>query len=311
MFVQKLARKSCVVSSLLVVLVVPEPPDAGLVASPRSAVEPLVHAPETVQSARIGGIGVINDAVLERERAHARPLARVCERVGSACGCELDDDWRWSCCLIHCVAAALVVVFDGSRALLLLGERDVEVEVELAVERRCPGKGPSHSTLVRLQLREWRQRHRRECDVMVRQVDGDAVEPVRDRRAGGASSLEVGPEHEVVDEELRAPSEKVRQRGTPFIGFESVLFVDPNPGQLLTSSRKLIAAPRMFLLRLEQLEPRCHPFFTCPAGVSGYLFLCFKFRHRLVSFCFSHPSGALRRSISPGYNLLVFGDEIG
>jgi len=45
--------------------------------------------------------------------------------------------------------------------------------------------------------------------------------------------------------------------------------------------------------------------------VSGYLFLCFKFRHRLVSFCFSHPSGVFWRSISPGYNLLVFGDEIG
>src|SRR6516164_9854364 len=298
-FVEKLARKSCVASSLLVVLVVPEPPDAGLVPSLWSAVEPLVHAPETVQSARIGGIAVVNGAFHERERAHARPFARVCKRIGSACGCQFDDDWRWSCCFIHRMAATLVVVFDGSRTLLLL------------VERERPGKSPSHSALVGLQLCERRQRHHRKCDVVVRQVDGDSVEPVRDRRAGGASSLEVGPEHEVVNEELRAPSEKVRQRSTPFIGLESVLFVDPNPGQLLTSSRKLVAAPRMFLLRLKQLEPRCHPFVTCPCGVSGYLFLCFKFRHRLVSFCFSHPSGVFWRSISPGNNLLVFGDEIG
>src|SRR5207302_1258313 len=48
--------------SALVVLVVAAPPDARLVASPGGAVEPLVHAPEGVQSARIGGIGVVDDA---------------------------------------------------------------------------------------------------------------------------------------------------------------------------------------------------------------------------------------------------------
>src|SRR3989338_1574657 len=64
--------------SALVVLVVAAPPAARLVAPLGCAVEPLVHAPEAVQSARISGIGVVDDAVLERERAHARPLARVC-----------------------------------------------------------------------------------------------------------------------------------------------------------------------------------------------------------------------------------------
>src|SRR5712691_12682291 len=69
--------------SALAVLVVVAPPDARLVAPLGCAVEPLVHAPEAVQSARIGGIGVVDDAVLERERAHARPLARVRGHVGS------------------------------------------------------------------------------------------------------------------------------------------------------------------------------------------------------------------------------------
>src|SRR6185436_10439175 len=50
----------------LVVLVVAVPPDARLVAPLWCAVEPLVHAPEAVQPARIGGIAVVNDAVLER-----------------------------------------------------------------------------------------------------------------------------------------------------------------------------------------------------------------------------------------------------
>jgi hypothetical protein len=47
----------------------------------------------------------------------------------------------------------------------------------------------------------------------------------------------------VVDEELRTPSEEVRQRGVPFIGLESVLLVDPDSRQLLTSPRQLVAAP--------------------------------------------------------------------
>ena len=52
--------------SPLGVLVVAAPPDARLVAPLGCAVEPLVHAPEAVHSARIGGIGVVDDAVLER-----------------------------------------------------------------------------------------------------------------------------------------------------------------------------------------------------------------------------------------------------
>jgi hypothetical protein len=72
----------------------------------------------------------------------------------------------------------------------------------------------------------------------------EAVEPVRDRRAGRTPRRVVGPEHEVVDEELRAPSEEICQRGAPFIGLESVLLVDPDPRQLLTSPRQLVAVPR-------------------------------------------------------------------
>src|SRR5206468_1447766 len=93
-----LARKPCVVRSpvsavaprqprrrsALVVLVVAAPPDARLVAPLGGAVEPLVHGPEAVQSARIGGIGVVDDAVLERERAHARPLDRKSTRLNSS-----------------------------------------------------------------------------------------------------------------------------------------------------------------------------------------------------------------------------------
>src|SRR5262245_7920623 len=65
----------------LAVLVVAAPPETSLVASLGRAVEPLVHAPEAIQSARIGGIGVVDDAVLKRESAHARPLVKKSGRV--------------------------------------------------------------------------------------------------------------------------------------------------------------------------------------------------------------------------------------
>ncbi len=70
-------------------------------------------------------------------------------------------------------------------------------------------------------------------------------------------------------------SEEVSQRGAPLFGLESILLVDPNPRQLLPPPRQLVAAPRQLLLRLEQLEPRCQPRFTCPGYVR---------RHRFVSF---------------------------
>jgi hypothetical protein len=53
-----------------------------------------VHAPEPVQSAGIGGIGMIDDAVLENEGAEARPLAHICCRLGSSPGRVLDHDGR-------------------------------------------------------------------------------------------------------------------------------------------------------------------------------------------------------------------------
>src|SRR5712664_3286853 len=112
----------------LAVLVVAAPPDARLVAPLGCAVEPLVHAPEAVQSARIGGIHVVDDAVLEHERAHAWPLARVRGHVGSGHGRVGGDRVSLHAARKPVVIAqlprrlALVVVFDATVALLLLGE---------------------------------------------------------------------------------------------------------------------------------------------------------------------------------------------
>src|SRR5215469_842967 len=62
---------------LAVVFVVAAPPHTVLVAAEWRAVEPWVHAPDGVHSALVGRVGVVDDAVLERESAHAGPFASV------------------------------------------------------------------------------------------------------------------------------------------------------------------------------------------------------------------------------------------
>ena len=119
-------------------------PECRFVASLGSAVEPLIHSPESVQSARIGGIGMIDDSILEDERAHARPLARVRGRVSPGHGREFRDrplvlarsplSSGLSCERLLCRGFALVVVFNASVALLLLCKPHVEVEVEVTTK---------------------------------------------------------------------------------------------------------------------------------------------------------------------------------
>src|SRR5467141_209215 len=127
--------------SALVVLVVAAPPEARLVAPLGCAVEPLVHAPKAVQSPRIGGIGVVDDAVLERERADARPLAHERGRVGSGRGRELGDR-PLVAGFLEQRRLAPVVVFDDPLSLLLLGERRVVDKKKAPAARGRPRKRP-------------------------------------------------------------------------------------------------------------------------------------------------------------------------
>src|SRR5262249_44444587 len=157
--------------SLATVLVVASPPHAfRFVATLGRAVEPLVHTPHPVQSARKGGIGMEDCAVLECERTHTRPFANVCGHISSSRGRVIAyrRPFHLSC---HPLARAhlpgrlaVVVILDLTVALLLFRERDPEIVVEVIAERGCPRKRPTHSPLIRLQLREWRPRHAHEGD---------------------------------------------------------------------------------------------------------------------------------------------------
>ena len=216
---------------------------------------------------------MVSGAVFTHERAHARPFTRVRGHVGAGGRRELGHR---ACAAALLALAPLprglapVVVVDAALALLRLGERNIEVGVEVADGRR-PWKSPAHPPLVGLQLRKRRPRDRAERHVMLGQVNRKPVEAVGDHRARGAARRVVGPEHEVIDEQLRAPLEQVGQRGAAFVGLEAVGLVHAHPRQLLALSRQLVAAARQLLLRRQQLKPRGHPLFTCG---------CLVFSHR-------------------------------
>ena len=73
-------------SRISYVLVVPPKPRPRFVSTIRRPVEPLVHSPEHIEAARVGGVCVVDDAVGECERAHARRLAGVGGYVGAGHG---------------------------------------------------------------------------------------------------------------------------------------------------------------------------------------------------------------------------------
>jgi hypothetical protein len=104
------------------------------------------------------------------------------------------------------------------------------------------------------------------------EVRDDAVEVIGDKRASDASLpllRKPGPvaEHEVVDEQLRATVEELRQglRALPHV--EDVLLLDRNPGQLLAHPGDLVASVSVPLLGVEQLAARRQPFLAGPGYV--------------------------------------------
>src|SRR6266481_3682144 len=110
------------------------PPQAGLVAPAWRAVEPLVHAPEAVQPARVRRVGVVDDAILQRERAHAGPFSPVRRPVRSNARRPLDERWILLATLRRSHVHRAEVVLDESRLPLLFGVRRLEVVVEVALE---------------------------------------------------------------------------------------------------------------------------------------------------------------------------------
>jgi hypothetical protein len=88
----------------------------------------------------------------------------------------------------------------------------------------------------------------------------------------GYSGEELGAEHEVIDEELRASSEEIGEGRRALVGLKMVLFVDSNPRQLLPPLCQFVTTPRQLLLGLEQLKPGRKPLVTCSNLVVSHCF---------------------------------------
>src|SRR5262249_36226106 len=146
--------------------------------------------------------------------------------------------------------------------------------------RGNPGKAPPHPVPVRLELRERCPRRAQHCDVVVGQVNDGTVEAVCPERTDRAAFTPARAEHEVVDEQLRTPREQFHEGLLPLDGVEHILLLDPDPRQLASPTRELVAATREFLLLLEQSQSSGQ---MLPGGaclVRGHVRLLSSSRHR-------------------------------
>src|SRR5580704_3358154 len=101
------------------------------------------------------------------------------------------------------------VVVDLPLVDLLLRERDVEVEVEIAAEGRDPFEAPAHARPVRENLGEWCAGDGDDCHVVVGEVLGRSVDVLGLKGAAGTGGIPFGAVHQMVDDELTAAIEEV------------------------------------------------------------------------------------------------------
>jgi hypothetical protein len=206
------------------------------------------------------------------------PVAAACSAIGPTSGFQER---------LHRREAPEVVL--GACPLLLLGERDSEVKVEVTSVRRDPREPPAHAPFVGLEFLERGAGDTHHRYVVMVEVDDETVEGVGDRRAGRAPRVVFRPEHEVVDEQLRASGEELRQRLRPLVGLKGVLLLEPHPRKLQPLPRELVASSRQLLLPLQQLDPRLQPILSRSDRVlhGSYLHL-----HRRFSVSLGQPSAA-------------------
>src|SRR5262245_13263610 len=132
--------------------------------------------------------------------------------------------------------------------LRLVSNGDTEVKVEVALVAGGPVEAPAHPPAVGQQLLERRVRDADHRDVAGLEVRQQAVEAVRGRRAGRTPRLVVRPEHEVVDDQLPAAVEQLRQRAFAVLGVQAILLLERDPWELAALLGNVVAEPRELLL---------------------------------------------------------------
>src|SRR5712692_2761448 len=224
---------------------------AALVAPLRHDVEGPVDAEELLPAATVRRVGVEHSpGIVLEEDAVAREVRQT--RVG----------------------VTIVVERAPARHLVRL-ERDVEVVVEVGVVRADPGEAPAHAPADRLDLPDGRPGHGGVADIVVVQVLQDALDVVDLEGAPDALSHLAWTHHEVLDEELGAPVEQVRERDLAVRRIEDVFLLHPDPRQVPAHLAELVPLPGMRLLAGEQRDACAEPLLSGDDGVR-------RFRHGLA-----------------------------
>ena len=83
----------------------------------------------------------------------------------------------WQTLLRGTIVGSVKVVIDRPGLPFLPGVRDVEVVVEVALERRRPRKAPAHPPLVRLELSQRRAGHGRQGDIVIARCTTEPEKP--------------------------------------------------------------------------------------------------------------------------------------
>src|SRR5262249_29823269 len=111
------------------------------------------------------------------------------------------------------------------------------------------------------------------CHVARLQVGQDAVHAVGDRRARRTTRRVGRAEHEVIDEELRAAVEQLRDGLLARLGLEAILLLERDPGQLAAGPGEPGAEPRVRLLARGARLGCGGPLFAGSDLVMGHFFL--------------------------------------
>ena len=89
---------------------------------------------------------------------------------------------------------------------------------------------------------------------------GEVADLVDEHRATVAARILVRPEHEVVEEQLRATLEEVEQAGLAVGSLERVVLVDQHPWQAATLGGECVSRPGCFLFLGKERLACCLPF---------------------------------------------------
>src|SRR6185437_9352650 len=126
-------------------------------------------------------------------------------------GLILGEDTETRCVLHAEMDRAVIVIL--VRRLGLLG-REIDAEIPIEAARRAarhPFEAPAHTLFESLELVERRARHGGEIRIAGVEMDNRALEIIRPERAAFARRVPIGVKHQMIDDELRAAAEEIRE----------------------------------------------------------------------------------------------------